>query len=52
MSRGRRSGWTRQLWSGLWTGLCESGAYIAMQYGMAASMPQMAVMSAPTRPGE
>ncbi len=43
--------WT-QVGQRLWTGLSEAGAYLAMEYGMAASLPPPAVRRAAHRPGE
>ncbi|MCF8206149.1 MAG: hypothetical protein K9J82_13785 [Methylotenera sp.] len=39
MSRATWSGWVRQLWSGLYVGLRETGVFLAMQNGFAASLP-------------
>ena len=36
MSRAIWSGWIRQLWSGLYVGLRETGVFLAMQNGFAA----------------
>lgn len=39
MSRAAWSGWVHQLWGSLCVGLRETGAFLAMQNGLAASLP-------------